>query len=183
MDFRKLSIDGLVVIEPQVFEDERGFFMETYQKEKFAENGIEVDFVQDNHSFSVTNILRGMHYQLPPFAQDKLVRVVQGEVFDVAVDLRVDSETFGEWEGVKLSAENKRQFFIPKGFAHGFLVLSDSAHFVYKVTNFYNKESTGGVVWNDQEIGIEWPADEPVLNERDQDLPKLSDLKLPNNWD
>ena len=183
MTFTQLSIEGLVIIEPRVFEDERGFFMETYNKEAFAEKGIDVNFVQDNHSSSTAKILRGMHYQLPPFAQDKLVRVVQGEVYDVAVDLRKGSPTFGKWEGVTLSAENKKMFFVPKGFAHGFLVLSETAGFVYKVTNLYAKESEGGMVWNDPDANIDWPISDPVLADRDANLPKLSELTLlPENW-
>jgi len=184
MEFKQLSIDGLVVIEPRVFEDDRGFFLETYNKKTFAENGIDVEFVQDNHSFSTSKILRGMHYQLPPFAQDKLVRVVQGVVHDVAVDLRKNSPTFGRWEGVELSAENKKMFFVPKGFAHGFLVLSETADFVYKVTNLYSKESEGGIVWNDSDVNIDWPISDPILADRDANLPKLSELTdLPESWE
>lgn len=185
MLFKNLSIDGLVVIEPQVFEDERGFFMESYNKKTFAENGIVVDFVQDNHSFSTSKILRGMHFQRPPFAQDKLVRVTSGKVYDVGVDLRKGSPTFGKWEGVELTAKNKKMFFVPKGFAHGFLVLSDTADFQYKVTNFYDKESEGGLVWDDEQVAIDWPIEDPILAERDKNLPTLTELKdnLPDSWE
>lgn len=150
------GISGLCVIEPQVFGDERGYFMETYNYNDFAAAGIDCQFVQDNQSASKKGVLRGLHFQ-KEFSQDKLVRVVNGEVFDVAVDLREGSETFGKWFGVVLSAENKKQFFIPKDFAHGFLVLSDYAEFCYKVTDFYHPNDEGGIIWNDPGIGIEWP--------------------------
>ena len=150
------DIKGLCVIEPTVFKDERGYFMETYNQNDFKEAGLDMVFVQDNQSMSVRGVLRGLHYQ-KQFPQGKLVRVVRGEVFDVAVDLRVDSETYGKWFGVTLSAENKKQFYIPEGFAHGFLVLSDEAEFVYKCTDFYHPGDEGGMAWNDPDIGIEWP--------------------------
>jgi len=149
-------IEGLKVITPQVFGDARGYFMETYNYNDYKEAGIPEVFVQDNQSASKKGVLRGLHFQ-KKFPQDKLVRVVSGEVFDVAVDLRKDSPTFGQWYGVILSAENKKQFFIPKGFAHGFIVLSDFAEFCYKVTDFYHPGDEGGLAWNDPEIGIEWP--------------------------
>ncbi len=150
------GIKGLVVITPQAFGDSRGYFMETYNQSDFKEAGIDCTFVQDNQSASTRGVLRGLHFQIN-FPQDKLVRVVRGEVFDVAVDLRKGSETFGKWYGVRLSAENKKQFFIPKDFAHGFLVLSDEAEFCYKVTDFYHPNDEGGLMWNDPAIGVEWP--------------------------
>ena len=149
-------IEGLRVIEPTVFGDDRGYFMETYNYNDFKEAGIDVEFVQDNQSSSRKGVLRGLHFQIQ-YPQDKLVRVVSGEVFDVAVDLREGSPTYGQWYGVVLTAENKKQFFIPKDFAHGFLVLSDHAEFTYKCTDFYHPNDEGGVAWNDPEIGIVWP--------------------------
>ena len=153
------GIKGLKVVEPTVFGDARGYFMETYNYNDFKEAGIDVEFVQDNQSSSHKGVLRGLHFQIN-YPQDKLVRVVNGEVFDVAVDLREGSETYGKWFGVVLSAENKKQFFIPKGFAHGFLVLSDHAEFVYKCSDFYHPNDEGGLIWNDPDIGVEWPIPE-----------------------
>jgi dTDP-4-dehydrorhamnose 3,5-epimerase len=150
------GIEGLKVVTPTVHGDDRGYFMETYQKKDFVEAGIDVEFVQDNQSSSKKGVLRGLHFQIN-YPQSKLVRVVNGEVFDVAVDLRPDSKTFGKWYGVLLSAENKKQFFIPKNFAHGFLVLSDEAEFCYKVDDFWHPNDEAGIAWNDPEIGIEWP--------------------------
>ena len=187
------KISGLVIIQPSVFGDDRGFFMETYSEKVFAENGIDVKFVQDNHSRSSKGVLRGLHFQKPPFAQDKLVRCTRGEVLDVAVDIRPNSLTFGQYESVLLSEENKTMFFIPKGFAHGFLVLSDIAEFQYKCSNFYNKESEGGVLYNDPTIGIDWPtvaaelvsAEPYVLSDKDKLWPTLSQAKdelMKLNW-
>lgn len=176
MNFQELNIKGLFLITPKVFEDDRGFFLESYNKKIFEENGIDIDFIQDNHSRSSKGVLRGLHFQRPPFAQDKLVRVTRGEVFDVAVDLRHDSETFGKWEGVTLSEDNKQMFLIPKGFAHGFLVVSDTADFQYKVSNLYSKEHDGGVKWDDPAIGIEWPLENVVLSEKDKKQPLLGEL-------
>lgn len=150
------EIEGLKVITPTVFGDARGYFMETYNYNDFKEAGIDQVFVQDNQSASVKNVLRGLHFQIN-YPQDKLVRVVEGEVFDVAVDLRPGSRTYGKWFGVTLSAENKKQFFIPKNFAHGFLVLSDEAEFCYKVDDFWHPNDEGGIAWNDPAIGVEWP--------------------------
>ena len=150
------DIKGLYVIEPTVFKDERGYFMETYNQNDFHEAGLDMVFVQDNQSMSVKGVLRGLHYQ-KQYPQGKLVRAVRGTVFDVAVDLRTGSETYGKWFGVVLSAENKKQFYIPEGFAHGFLVLSDEAEFAYKCTDFYHPGDEGGMAWNDPEIGITWP--------------------------
>ena len=151
------DIEGLKVIEPTVFGDSRGYFMETYNYNDFKEAGIDVEFVQDNQSSSRYGVLRGLHFQIN-YPQDKLVRVVNGEVFDVAVDLREGSKTFGKWYGVVLSAENKKQFFIPKGFAHGFLVLSENAEFTYKCSDFYHPNDEGGLIWNDKDINVEWPT-------------------------
>ena len=152
----KCQIDGLYVIEPTIHPDSRGYFMETYNQNDMKENGIEAVFVQDNQSMSVKGVLRGLHFQ-KEYPQGKLVRVISGEVFDVAVDIRQGSETYGKWFGVILSAENKKQFFISPGFAHGFLVLSDKAEFCYKCTDFYHPGDEGGIAWNDPQIGIKWP--------------------------
>ena len=170
------KIAGLKVITPQVFGDERGYFMETYNYNDFKEAGIPEVFVQDNQSASKKGVLRGLHFQIN-YPQDKLVRVVRGEVFDVAVDLREGSETFGQWHGVILSEENKKQFFIPKNFAHGFLVLSDYAEFAYKCTDFYHPNDEGGLIWNDPEIGIDWglPAEDVLLSSKDAAHPLLKD--------
>ena len=150
------GIEGLCVIEPAVHGDNRGYFMETYSQRDMAENGIDIVFVQDNQSMSVKGVLRGLHFQ-KQYPQTKLVRVIQGSVYDVAVDLRADSKTFGKWYGIELTAENKKQFLIPRGFAHGFLVLSDTAEFCYKCDDFYHPNDEGGLAWNDPEIGVIWP--------------------------
>lgn len=171
----QIEIEGLYIIEPAVFGDERGYFMETYNKEDFSEAGLNMTFIQDNESKSKKGVLRGLHFQREK-AQGKLVRVISGEVFDVAVDLRKDSRTFGKWHGVRLSGENKKQFYVPEGFAHGFLVISDEAVFSYKCTNFYAPELEGGILWNDEDIGIEWPLGEigeVVLSEKDKGLLRL----------
>lgn len=168
--FTSTEIEGLYVIEPTVFGDDRGFFMETYNYNEFKDAGLCMNFVQDNHSKSKKGVLRGLHFQINN-PQGKLVRVIKGEVFDVAVDLRKDSKTFGKWYGVFLSAENKKQFYIPEGFAHGFLVTSDEAEFVYKCTNFYDPSSESGIMWNDEDINIDWPIDsdmEILLSEKDK---------------
>ena len=186
MNFIKSQIEGIVTIEPQVYQDDRGFFMETYSKKVFEENGINVEFVQDNHSHSSQGVLRGLHFQKPPFAQDKLIRVTQGEVVDIAVDIRPNSPTFGKWEAAHLSAENKKMFFIPKGFAHGFYVISETVDFLYKCSNFYNKESESGLLWNDPELNISWFTDgNPILSPKDQAWPTLVQAKdelLKINW-
>ena len=164
------DIKGLYVIEPTVFKDERGYFMETYNQNDFHEAGLDMVFVQDNQSMSVKGVLRGLHYQ-KQYPQGKLVRAVRGTVFDVAVDLRTGSETYGKWFGVVLSAENKKQFYIPEGFAHGFLVLSDEAEFAYKCTDFYHPNDEGGLAYNDPDIGVEWPIPEGmelILSDKDQ---------------
>ncbi len=179
-NFIKTSIDGVIIVEPTAFGDSRGYFMETYQKEEFIKGGITVDFVQDNQSMSTKGVLRGLHFQ-KQFSQSKLVRCIRGAVFDVAVDLRPDSKTYGKWEGVVLSAENKKQFFIPKNFAHGFLVLSDEAEFVYKVDDFYHPNDEGGLMWNDPDIAIEWPIEKGMeikLSDKDKLHPPFKNLKF-----
>ena len=171
------DIEGLYVIEPTVFKDERGYFVETYNQNDMKEAGLDMVFVQDNQSCSTKGVLRGLHFQ-KQFPQGKLVRVVRGKVFDVAVDLRSDSKTYGKWFGVELSAENMKQFYIPEGFAHGFLVLSDEAEFCYKCTDFYHPGDEGGLAWNDPEIGVEWPLEEGVdliISEKDQKWKGLKD--------
>lgn len=169
MNVIKTAIPDVIIFEPKVFGDERGFFFESFNQKVFEDAvGREVNFVQDNHSRSAKGVLRGLHYQLPPFAQGKLVRVVQGEVFDVAVDIRKNSPTFGKWVGVNLSAENKRQLWIPEGFAHGFLTISERAEFLYKTTNYYAPESERSIIWNDPNISINWPLDiKPLLSGKD----------------
>ncbi|SHH33853.1 dTDP-4-dehydrorhamnose 3,5-epimerase [Tepidibacter thalassicus] len=179
--FIKTSIEDLYVIEPRVFEDNRGYFMESYNKRDFYEAGIDVEFVQDNESKSNKGVLRGLHFQTRN-VQGKLVRVIKGKVFDVAVDLRRGSSTFGKWEGVILSEENKRQFYIPKGFAHGFLVLSDEAVFNYKCTDYYAPEYDSGVIWNDPDIGINWPleyVEQIILSEKDKRQKRLREIDIP----
>ena len=163
------SIPAVLILEPKVFGDERGFFFESFNARSFTDaTSLDITFVQDNHSKSARNVLRGLHYQLPPKAQGKLVRVVQGEVFDVAVDIRKGSETFGQWVGAKLSAENKKQMWIPPGFAHGFLTLSDTAEFLYKTTDYYSPGHERCIRWDDVDLGIAWPtAGPPILAVKD----------------
>ena len=176
--FNKTEIDGVYVIEPKVFGDNRGYFMETYKETDFHESGLNYKFVQDNQSSSRKGVLRGLHFQ-NKFPQAKLVRVLSGEVFDVAVDLRKDSKTYGKWVGVLLSAENKKQLMIPRGFAHGFVVVSDYAEFAYKCDEVYHSEDEGGIAWNDPDVGIEWPeVGGIVLSEKDRKNPKLSECKM-----
>lgn len=178
MQITDTKIPEVKIIEPKVFGDERGFFFESFNQQQFeAAVGYPVNFVQDNHSKSSKGVLRGLHYQLPPHAQGKLVRCVVGEVFDVAVDIRKSSPTFGQWVGVHLSAENKRQLWIPEGFAHGFVTLSDTAEFLYKTTDFYHRESEGAITWNDPELNIQWPVNEVFLSEKDQLAKTFSQLK------
>ena len=170
LKFNVTSIDGVYIIEPTVFGDNRGYFMETYQKEVFSRAGISSEFVQDNQSKSKKGVLRGLHFQRTQ-PQGKLVRVIKGEVFDVAVDLRSNSSTYGKWVGVILSSENKKQFYIPEGFAHGFLVLSDEAEFTYKCTDYYKADDEDGIKWDDETIGIKWPlddVDEIILSDKDK---------------
>ena len=180
MKITNSTIDEVKIFEPKVFHDERGFFFESFNKKFFQESiNYEIEFVQDNHSKSSKGVLRGLHYQLDPFAQGKLVRVISGEVFDVAVDIRVNSKDFGKWFGAKLSADNKKQLWIPKGFAHGFLTLSDSAEFLYKTTNFYNKNSERSIIWNDPDINIDWGSEvAPIVSIKDKNAPFFKDADL-----
>lgn len=173
----KTGIEDLVIIEPQVFEDERGYFFESYKKSEFEKAGLVYDFVQDNQSKSRQGVLRGLHYQ-KNFSQAKLVRVLDGEVFDVAVDLRKNSPTYGKWFGVVLSSQNKKMLMIPKGFAHGFLVLSKTAVFTYKCDEIYHPEDEGGIIWNDPDIGISWPMNDVVLSKKDMNHPTLKESKM-----
>lgn len=181
MKVTETKLPGVLVIEPDVFGDTRGFFMETFRQERYEEAGIKENFVQDNLSFSSRGVLRGLHYQ-NPHSQGKLVSVVQGEVFDVAADIRQGSPTFGQWVGVNLSGENHHQFWIPAGFAHGFCVLSETAYFTYKCTDIYTPSAEGGIIWNDPDIGVDWPLKDVLLSDKDQVYPKLKDVpaaKLP----
>ncbi|GAB6136345.1 dTDP-4-dehydrorhamnose 3,5-epimerase [Thermococcus prieurii] len=180
-EFERLEIPDVVLIKPKVFGDERGFFMETYKKPDFESAGIKGEFVQDNHSRSRYGVLRGLHFQREPYAQAKIVRVVRGVIYDVAVDLRKDSPTFGKWVGVILSEHNKWQLYIPRGFAHGFVVLSEVADVVYKVDNVYAPNYEGGIIWNDPELGIDWPVDEPIVSEKDRKLPTLREA-IERGW-
>ena len=178
MKITKTKLDCVVIIEPDVFGDNRGFFMESWNKEKMAELGLDYDFVQDNHSKStVKGTLRGIHFQKGDKAQAKLVRCVKGAVLDVAVDLRKNSPTFKQWVGVELSAENKKQLLIPRGFGHGFVSLTDDVEFLYKVDNYYAPEADAGIRWNDPEIGVEWGVENPILSEKDKKNPFLKDCK------
>ena len=176
--FHDTSISGVKIIDVKVFGDERGYFMESYKKPDFVAGGIDANFVQDNQSSSVKGVLRGLHFQIE-HPQAKLVRVVSGEVFDVAVDLRTESPTYGKWEGVLLSAQNHRQFFVPRGFAHGFLVLSDTAEFAYKCDDVFHPNDEGGLLWNDKDIGIVWPEfdGEVILSDKDKLNPTFANLK------
>jgi len=172
-NFKKLNIPDLLLIEPKVFKDERGFFMEKYKKSDFDKYNIP-PLVQDNHSYSQGGVIRGLHYQLNPYAQGKLVSVIGGKVWDIAVDIRKDSVYFGKWEGVELSEENNLSFYIPPGFAHGFVTLSRNAHLFYKCTNEYDLSSERGVRWNDPDLNIDWKVVDPILSEKDQGWPPLS---------
>jgi len=177
--FSKFSIEGPLLIEPKVFEDQRGFFAETYKYTDFAANGITERFIQDNHSKSTKGVLRGLHYQSNPNAQGKLVRCIQGEILDVTVDIRKNSPFFGKWVAEKLSAENKKMMYIPVGFAHGFLVLSETAELCYKVHGGeYAPECDRGVFWNDPDIGIDWGTDQVILSDKDSRLPLLKDAEV-----
>ena len=180
MEIIKTEIEGLLIIKPKVFEDNRGYFFESFNKQVFEENGINYNFIQDNESKSSYGVIRGLHYQLAPYAQTKLVRVLQGKVLDVAVDLRKGSPTFGKWHSIELSAENKTQFLIPQGFAHGFSVLSETAIFAYKCDNLYNKESERGINFNDKSLNIDWkiPADKAIISAKDKVNPCLNDAEM-----
>ncbi|MDC0124521.1 dTDP-4-dehydrorhamnose 3,5-epimerase [Gammaproteobacteria bacterium] len=174
----KTKLHDCVIVEPKVFGDERGFFLETFQAERYGElAGIKLPFVQDNHSRSSKAVLRGLHYQKTK-PQGKLVRVVRGEVYDVAVDIRHDSPTFGQWEGIILSEENKRQFWVPPGFAHGFVVLSATADFEYKCTDYYDPTDEGSILWSDSDLNIPWPISNPLLSAKDESAKRLVDIRL-----
>lgn len=175
MNVLTTSLEGVLIIEPDVFNDNRGFFMETFNTKRYSKDGIKAEFVQDNLSCSGKGTLRGLHYQFPN-EQAKLVQVIQGEVFDVTVDIRQGSPTFGKWISVLLSEENKKQLFIPEGFAHGFYVLSDTAIFVYKCSNLFSPADEGGILWNDPDLEINWPADSPLLSEKDSKYPYLTNV-------
>lgn len=179
MNVLKTEIPGVLIIEPKVFGDQRGYFLETFQAERYKDAGIDCNFVQDNLSFSSRGVLRGLHFQIKN-PQAKLVQVLKGCVFDVAVDIRPGSPTFGKWTGVELSEENHRQFFIPEGFAHAFCVLSETALFSYKCSDYYNPGDEGGIIWSDPEIGIKWPIKDPVLSNKDSAYTRLSELKPEN---
>ncbi len=173
--FTRLEIDAVVLIEPQLFGDERGFFLEFYKRSDFLQAGIAEHFVQDNHSRSAKGVLRGLHYQKAPHAQGKLVRCLQGAIFDVAVDIRVGSPTYGKWVGKELTGENRHLLYVPIGFAHGFLTLSDAAEVLYKCTDEYSPAHDRGIIWNDPDIGISWQTAAPVLSSKDMSLPRLRD--------
>ena len=178
MKITKTPIEGLLIIEPVVFGDERGYFFESFNKEKFKEiTGKELDFVQDNQSLSGKDIVRGLHFQNPPYAQGKLVRVIKGEVIDVVVDIRKNSSTYGEHFAIKLTEENKKMFWIPEGFAHGFSSLKDDTIFSYKCTNYYNKESEESIYWNDSDLKINWEVESPIISEKDQEKRMFKNFK------
>ena len=180
MRITRLNIPDVILIEPQIFSDDRGFFFESFNHKKFKETtGVDVNFIQDNHSQSIKGVLRGLHYQLPPKAQGKLIRVVSGEVFDVAVDIRKNSPTLGQWVGEFLSAENKKQLWIPAGFAHAFLTISDKADFLYKTTDTYSKENERSITWNDPDININWPESSDInISEKDERSSLLKNADL-----
>jgi len=175
--FKKLEIPDVVVVEPRVFTDERGFFLESYKKTDFIENGINYDFVQDNHSLSGKGVVRGLHFQLDPRAQGKLVRVVRGAVWDVAVDLRKDSPHYLKWVSCELSEDNHSMLFIPPGFGHGFASLTENVHLLYKCTDEYDPHCDSGIRWDDPDIGVKWPVENPVISEKDDKLPFVMDVK------
>jgi len=177
MQIEDLSIPGLLLLTPDVFGDNRGIFLERFNRRAFQDHGINLDFVQDNYSQSSKGVLRGLHFQVPPFAQDKLVWVTRGEAFDVAVDIRSDSPTYGKWLGIVLSEDNMQMLLVPQGFAHGFVVLSDTLDFCYKTTNYYSRQHDRGLLWNDPDIGVEWPVQAPILSEKDRHHPRLRDLE------
>lgn len=175
MEIIETELPGVLIIVPDVFGDSRGFFLETWNRERYAACGVDEDFIQDNLSLSGSGVVRGLHYQMPQM-QAKLVYVIQGEVYDVAVDIRTGSPTFGKWYGVKLSDKNKLQLYLPVGFAHGFSVLSETALFAYKCSDFYNREADSGIAWDDPDLGIDWKVAEPSLSQKDQRLPRLKDV-------
>ncbi len=176
-EFERQSISDVILVKPKVFGDNRGFFMETYKKTEFYANGIDIEFNQDNHSKSTARVLRGLHYQKAPYAQAKLVRCSLGRIYDVAVDIRPESKTFGKYVKVELSDINKHMLYIPEGFAHGFVVLSDEAELIYKASGEYNPQADSGILWNDEDINIDWGIDfEPILSEKDKKQPKLKEV-------
>ena len=179
MNIKKTDLPGLLVIEPRVFGDERGYFFESYNQSLFKEAGLDANFLQDNESNSAKGVLRGLHFQEPPFEQGKLVRVARGVVLDVSVDIRKDSPTFGKWLGYELSEQNKRMLWIPPGFAHGFVSLSDDAIFIYKCTNIYDRESENSILWNDPELNIDWGIKDPLVSDKDRSAPLFRDLVSP----
>lgn len=179
MNIIKTPIENLLVLEPKVFEDERGYFFESFNKKKFEDIGIKESFVQDNQSLSNKNVLRGLHFQAPPFAQGKLVRVITGSVLDIAVDIRKESATYGKYFSVILSEQNKKMFWIPPGFAHGFLTLEDQTIFSYKCSGDYNPSSEGSLLWNDPQLNIEWNIDEPIVSAKDQEAQAFISFKSP----
>lgn len=179
MKITETKLPGVLIIDPTIFEDNRGFFMESYNYNKFANNGIDYQFVQDNHSFSVAKgVLRGLHYQTNPMAQTKLVRCIQGEIFDVAVDIRKASPTYGQWTSVTLSAANRKQLLVPKGFAHGFCTMTENVEVLYKVDEYYSPDNDKGIRWNDPDINVEWPTSNPILSDKDQKQPFLAQADI-----
>lgn len=179
MKITETKLPGVLIIDPTIFEDNRGFFMESYNYNKFANNGIDYQFVQDNHSFSVAKgVLRGLHYQTNPMAQTKLVRCIQGEIFDVAVDIRKASPTYGQWISVTLSAANRKQLLVPKGFAHGFCTMTENVEVLYKVDEYYSPDNDKGIRWNDPDINVEWPTNNPILSDKDQKQPFLAQADI-----
>lgn len=179
MEVKPGRLKGILLLEPAVYADDRGFFMESYNEQRFFDNGINYNFVQDNHSLSVqAGVLRGLHYQTDPMAQTKLVRVCSGAIYDVVVDIRKNSPTYGQWEAFILSEENKRQLLVPRGFAHGFCTLVAYTQVLYKVDQYYSPEHDRGIIWNDPEIGIDWPVSNPILSEKDQHHPLLREAEI-----
>jgi len=179
MEIIKTPLEGLLIIKPEVFEDERGYFFESFNHEKFLALGLDLKFYQDNESKSKKGVLRGLHFQAPPFSQGKLVRVMRGSVLDVAVDIRRNSPTYGKWESIVLSGQNKWMYWIPAGFAHGFATLEDDTIFFYKCTQVYNKASEGSILWNDPDLNINWGINDPVISGKDKISPKFKDFKSP----
>ncbi len=179
MEIIKTKIPDLLIVKPAVFEDNRGYFFESYNKEKFLSEGVDQNFVQDNESKSMKGVLRGLHFQAPPFAQGKLVRVMKGAVLDVAVDIRKQSPTYGQWASIVLTESNKWMHWVPPGFAHGFVTLEDSTVFFYKCTNVYNKNSEGSIRWNDPDLNIDWGIEQPLLSDKDQTAPLFKDFISP----
>jgi dTDP-4-dehydrorhamnose 3,5-epimerase len=179
MEIIETKIPDLYIVKPAVFEDNRGYFFESYNKEKFLQKGIDQNFVQDNESKSMKNVLRGLHFQAPPYAQGKLVRVMKGAVLDVAVDIRKNSPTYGQWASIELTESNKWMYWVPPGFAHGFVTLEDNTVFFYKCTNMYNKASEGSILWNDPDLGVDWGVVDPILSEKDKHAPLFKDFVSP----